>query len=509
MEGTRIRAHRFTPHILVPTMKRLSRVFGASLASALLAISPPALLAQTPASGVATGRIVGRVVDDGSGQGLAGVGVQVVGTTIGAQSGLDGRFTIGRVPAGVISIQARRIGFAPKTVTGVVVPVSGVIEQDIALGIVAGQQPSFPPALVTAPDTAPPAANRPPPIDFSGVMFANFQYRLDRGSSRATNKFDVERVYLNFRMPAGDRASIRITTDLFQQQSSGSDAFYRGWVLRAKYAYLQYDYLKRGGLTAVARLGLVHNVFIDYDESFWPRWIGTVAADRHGYFSSSDAGLVTLVTLPGKRGELYATLVNGPGYTSRETDRFKDYAARLTLTPFAASRSGLWRTLALTGWTYQGAHGSQFASGGTGQVGPIGSSLVRDRWGVFAGIKDPRLTLAAQYARRDDEGESGANTPASPRSVIDSSGSLVSAYAMARIFREGGKVARQLHVLARMDRVTTHRARGDRHHLVVGGLVWDFTRAASLSLDYQELLPERGSAVAPNKTIFLHMVARF
>lgn len=356
-------------------------------------------------------------------------------------------------------------------------------------------------------DTATARAAKVPALEFSGVMFANYQYRLDRGNQRAANKFDVERVYLNFKMPAGDRASVRVTTDLFQQTRSGRDEYYRGWVLRAKYAYLQYDYLKRGGLTGVARLGLVHNVFIDHDESFWPRWIGTVAVDRHGYFSSSDAGLVTLVTLPSKRGELYATVVNGPGYTSRETDRFKDYAARLTLRPLAGASAGWWRGLALTGWAYQGARASRFAAGGAEQVGPVGSSLERDRWGVFAGVKDPRFTVAAQYARRDDEVEAGANTVDSPRAVVDSSGSLVSTYAIVRLL-DGGKAKRPVHVLGRLDRVSGRDGR-ERHHLAIAGLIWDFNRAASLSLDYQELLPQRGSPVTASKTLFLHFVARY
>ena len=340
-------------------------------------------------------------------------------------------------------------------------------------------------------------------------MFANYQYRLDRGTSRGMNKFDVERVYLTFKMPAGERASIRVTTDLFQQQSSGADAFYKGWVLRAKYAYLQYDYLKQGGLTAVARLGFIHNVFIDHDESFWPRWVSTVATDRFGYFSSADAGLVSLVSFPNRRGELYVTVANGPGYTSRETDRFKDYGARLTLTPLAASSGTFWRTLALTGWVYQGAVGSKFAGGGTGQLGPVGSSLQRDRWGVFAGLRHPRITVAAQYAARADEGETGDNTAAVPRTVIDSSGNLVSAYAMARVLGGSGRGAKPLHILARVDRVTTHRAKDERHRLAIGGLVWDFTPAASLALDYQALQPLDGSRFPRNKTWFLHMVARF
>ena len=40
-----------------------------------------------------TGRIVGRVIDAVTGQGIVDVGVQVVGTTIGVSTGLDGRFS--------------------------------------------------------------------------------------------------------------------------------------------------------------------------------------------------------------------------------------------------------------------------------------------------------------------------------------------------------------------------------------------------------------------------------
>ena len=73
------------------------------------------------------------------------------------------------------------------------------------------------PADTTKPARPPPAASVSIPVDFSGVLYANFQYRGDAGPNKSTNKFDVERAYLTFRMPAGDRASIRITADVFQQ----------------------------------------------------------------------------------------------------------------------------------------------------------------------------------------------------------------------------------------------------------------------------------------------------
>jgi outer membrane receptor protein involved in Fe transport len=80
-----------------------------------------------------TGSIVGRVVDAGTGQGLADVGVQVVGTRIGVSTGVDGRFFIPKVPAGTVTIQARRIGFAAKTVTGIQLDRGQRLDQNIAL----------------------------------------------------------------------------------------------------------------------------------------------------------------------------------------------------------------------------------------------------------------------------------------------------------------------------------------------------------------------------------------
>ncbi|MES2523777.1 MAG: TonB-dependent receptor [Gemmatimonadota bacterium] len=82
-----------------------------------------------------TGRITGRVIDAASGQPIVAAGVQVVGTApaLGAQSGVDGRFTILGVPAGTTTLLVKRIGYAQKTLTGLMVPASGAIEQDVSM----------------------------------------------------------------------------------------------------------------------------------------------------------------------------------------------------------------------------------------------------------------------------------------------------------------------------------------------------------------------------------------
>jgi hypothetical protein len=377
---------------------------------------------------------------------------------------------------------------------------------------------ALPGALVAqqpAPDTtkpAPPPATLSVPVDFSGILYANYQYRGDRGAAKSTNKFDLERAYLTFRMPAGDRASIRITADVFQQTSNNNnaDAFYRGWVIRAKYAYLQYDLIKGPSWTANIRGGLLHNVVIDHIEQFWPRWLSLTPVERAGFFSSSDAGVATTITFPNKLGEIYATVVNGPGYTSREVDRFKDYAARLTLTPLSSSDSKVLRTFALSGWSYFGAVASGFVNGGPAQVGTVGLSMPRTRAGIFAGLRDPRLSLGAEWDIRKDAVETGANTLTSPRVEIDSTGRLIAGFiTMKPVQLLSDQSTFPLGLVARWDRFKPNTAADGFVNTIIGGITWDLNKKAAISFDYQEVTPHSGATITATKTYFLHLVASF
>jgi hypothetical protein len=84
--------------------------------SGLLLLSVGAGSQQPAANSGRTGRVVGRIVHQESGAGIADAGVQIVGTTLGVQSGVGGRFQIAAVPAGTVTIQVRRLGYAAKTV---------------------------------------------------------------------------------------------------------------------------------------------------------------------------------------------------------------------------------------------------------------------------------------------------------------------------------------------------------------------------------------------------------
>lgn len=392
------------------------------------------------------------------------------------------------------------------------------------------------PAFAQQPATAPAA----PAIDFSGLMFGSYNIRTDSAAKaslggKRPNQFAIDRVYLTFRMPAGDNGLIRVTTDVFQNTSTATNGFYQGWAIRIKYAYFQYTGMKDAfgsGSSLVGRVGSLHNVIIDQAEAFWPRYLQQTAVERTGFFSSADVGVAGLLTLGNKWGEVYGTLVNGPGYTSYDRDRFKDFAVRATLTPFAKSTGNVYaKALVITPWYYKGTLGSAFAAGGAGQTGPgtngaIVDGLKRNRYGIFVGARDRRLAVGADFAQRVDGAETGANTAASPRVASDSTGRLIDGYVIARPLEwlDGSKRS-ALSLIARYDHFTpntdptslNYAGTTPSYDYTLLGASYDVNQRITLTLDWQmnspkSFPPATGTnvrATPKQSTVFLHWQATF
>jgi len=357
------------------------------------------------------------------------------------------------------------------------------------------------------------------------VIFGSYNYQLPTTPSQlrnqTNNSFIVDRAYLNFRIAAGDRTSIRITTDVFQSADSASNAY----TVRAKYAFLQYEAPKlANGAQVTGRIGILHNVVIDHMENFWPRYLSQAATERAGFFSSADVGLATLITLPNKWGEVYANVVNGPGYAARERDRFKDFAVRLTLTPFLQSSSpSLLQTFTITAWGYKGATASAFVNGGVGQTGAVGEALDRSRAGIFVGIRDPKLVIGGEFAQRHDERETGQNTIAAPRVETTTTGRLLSGVTQIRPFAFANASGKSpFGLVARYDHVTptastagfaSAPATSNAYHNLIAGVFLDISQRAQLALDYQEsLASDNGVSDAPptqSKGYYAHFVVNF
>jgi TonB-linked SusC/RagA family outer membrane protein len=101
---------------------------GVVLALGVLTLAPPVAAQQ--------GEVTGRVTDKTSGQSVAGAQVAVVGTTLRALTGQDGRYRLANVPAGAATIRVAFIGYGSVT-QPVTIPAGGTAELDVALPQVA------------------------------------------------------------------------------------------------------------------------------------------------------------------------------------------------------------------------------------------------------------------------------------------------------------------------------------------------------------------------------------
>jgi hypothetical protein len=142
---------------------------------------------------------------------------------------------------------------------------------------------------------------------------------------------------------------------------------------------------------------------------------------------------------------------------------------------------------------------------------------------VLVGIRDPRLTLAGEFAQRHDGGETGLNTIASPRGTTETTGRLLSGYATVRplaFVNASGKSS--VGLVGRYDHVSpttsttgfaTAPSTSNAYHTLIGGLFWDLSQKAQLALDYQEsLATSNGLSAAPPTPIkgyYAHFVVNF
>jgi hypothetical protein len=348
--------------------------------------------------------------------------------------------------------------------------------------------------------------------ELSGVLFGNYQYHVEDGPRASGNEFVLDRAYLTLRSSLGERTSVRLTSDLFRNGSEGYD-------LRLKYAYLQYQ-LHRG-TRAFVRAGILQTVEIEHEETFWPRWLGPVSTDRFGFFSSADVGVSAGLTLPDSLGEVYAAVTNGRGFRDAGTDdRFKDYAARLTLTPLAGRDvPRALRGLSISPWYHKGDTASTFGPGRSpagnpdDYLGTVHAGRTRDRYGIIGGLRDPRLTLGVGVAEYRREEEGGQNTTTSPVVLSERTSRLVTAIAVARpLPGADADTPHPLGVVLRYDRFRPDVDADPYVHFVAGGVTYDVSSRISLALDYQEQLPREGASpvqYAPSQVYFVHLMARF
>lgn len=384
-----------------------------------------------------------------------------------------------------------------------VVAMSPLAAQDANTGRGDSTPPPPPPPSVAPQSAQPPSL----PFAFSGVLYLNYQYGGVTGA-RSQNRFDLERAYLNFRAASGSRDSVRVTLDVFQQRDATRDQYYRGWTMRVKYAYLNHDFVQ-GSADAMkvwGRLGLIQTVMIEKEEQFWNRGLSQVAVEQAGFFNSADAGAGVGVTLPNRAGEVYATIVNGAGYQSRETDRFKEFQARLTLTPWARGQGAL-RGLQLSPWISIGARASDYASR-RGTVAPVAEARQKNRYGFLATYRDARVSAGAHVARRVDVAESADTTQDVTPLTRTVNGDLVSGFVFWRPFASATSPS-PWSLLARVDHFTPDTDGSGNQRRYIVGAMREISSRTSVTFDVQSLSSRDGLPGSASRIFFLHFISNF
>ena len=131
--------------------------------------------------------------------------------------------------------------------------------------------------------------------------------------------------------------------------------------------------------------------------------------------------------------------------------------------------------------------------------------------------------IAGEWARRHENGETGANTAASPRALTETSGQLLSAFTVVRPLAFANATGKSpFGLVARYDYVkptssttgfATAPSTDNAYHTAIAGLFWDLSQKAQLALDYQESLASNNTLSnappAPSKAYFAHFVVNF
>ena len=181
-----------------------------------------------------------------------------------------------------------------------------------------------------------PGISRAADVKLGGLIFTHYEYVLSdhlANGSRADsrNAFDVSRVYLNAASKLDERTDvfIQLETNLSSRENTANQTF-------LKQAWVRWNEIYRG---ASLRVGLVPSPWRAFEEGIWKlRFVAKILEDEEGLLSATDRG----VLISGKSPHIsYDALIsNGEGTgarstTGNETNKYKDYAARISVAPFS------------------------------------------------------------------------------------------------------------------------------------------------------------------------------
>jgi hypothetical protein len=338
-----------------------------------------------------------------------------------------------------------------------------------------------------------PAAGYTPPDDTPSIKIGTTIY-LDwytqsspkavdsDGNEYSPSQFEVGRAYINVTGNVSHLFSFRVTPDVARDTGGGS-ALNGSYVLRLKYVFGQInldDWMTHGSWI---RFGLNQTPYLDFMEGIYGyRFQGTMAAERVGLITSSDAGVSFHYNLPKNFGDFHVGVYNGEGYSHFQGNNNQmSFQGRVSVRPLP--RQPIMKGLRVTGFFIRDSYVKD---------GP------RNRGIVTGTFEHPYATAGIEYF-----------TAADQRSVetaeVDSRGYSIWVIPKSKIGWQG---------LIRYDHYLPDKSMSGKRNMVIAGVSYWFphtgSATAALLLDYEQVnYDDFTPPQDPQKRLYLHALVNF
>lgn len=305
-----------------------------------------------------------------------------------------------------------------------------------------------------------------------------FAWTKNVANTTTKNNFDISRAYLTVKKNLAGGAMARVTLDVSRiSPTTNSPQTLFDYI---KYAYVDIPVNVPASLQVIpfsmtAKLGLQHNMWIDWADKAWENaWIMKQFDDNESIMSSADFGIgatgkFTVPSLP--EIEYHATLLNGSGYKSQETDSAKDIGLRLNTTLYQDDAVG---KVIAGGYVNSKAGIFNAGSTNTKQAGVL-FALENEQYG----------RVYAEYMK----------------------GTKINGYSIGGFVYPSKEIA-PIALVARYDNYdpdNTASSSNDRVRSLIGA-IYEYSKDVKLALDLQTY---RSGSSAEQKTAYLHSVVYF
>lgn len=322
----------------------------------------------------------------------------------------------------------------------------------------------------------PSSSDKFPEVKSSGVIFMRYDYDLtDIGRGKGFNKLDIERTYLTIDSAVASNAKVKVVFDIYQNAKSvtikdagGNEvkvpSYYDGWSVRLKNAYADITPLP----IITIRAGMLGSPWTSVVEKAWNyRFVKKVLVDSEKLLDTTDLGACLVINLPKDLGEAVFAVLNGPGYTKPESDKFKDINPRITLVPLP--KNEMFKGLSISGHYYLGK-----CSDGK-------NDYDRNRMGALINFTNSFINIGGEIDISNDQklNKNG--------NIEDINGRGFSTFGELKFAKITTTSLRNVGLIVRIDSWDPNTdVENDAHDILLAGFVYTMTKNFRTSLSFQQ-----------------------